>query len=100
MRYYQWRIHTLKRCAEEHKNDKTPTGCFPVSYLCKDTANLLEALEQEPTVYDLIDEIEKLKDKIRKEHNYGMDAVYGGYVIDGINAVLELLNKYETENEE
>jgi hypothetical protein len=29
-----------------------------------------------------------------------MDAVYGGYVIDGINAVLELLNKYETDKEE
>jgi hypothetical protein len=29
-----------------------------------------------------------------------MDAVYDSYVIDGINAVLELLSKYETENEE
>lgn len=99
MRYYQWRIRTLRQCAEEHKDDKTPTGCFPVSWLCEDTANLLEALEQEPTVYNIIDEIEKLKDKIRKEHNYGMDAVYGSHVIDGINAVLEMLGKH-TENEE
>ena len=100
MRYYQWRIRTLRQCAEDHKNDKTPTGCIPVSYLCKDTANILEALEKEPTVYDIIDKIEWLKDKIRKEHRYGMDAVYGGHVIDGINAVLELLNKYKTKNEE
>lgn len=100
MRYYQWHIRTLRQCAEEHKNDKTPTGCFPISYLCKDTANLLEALEQEPTVYDIIDEIEKLKTKIHNEHNYRADAVYGHDVIDGINAVLELLSKYETENEE
>ena len=100
MRNYQWHIRTLKKCAEEHKNDKTPTGCIPVSWLCKDTAAILKALNQEPTVYDIIDEIEWLKDKIYKEHHYGMDAVYGRHVIDGINAVLELLSKYETENEE
>lgn len=98
--YYQWHIRKLRQCAEEHKNDKTSIDCIPVSWLCKDTAKLLETLEQEPTIYDLIDEIEKLKDKIRKEHCYGMDAVYGGHVIDGINAVLKILSKYETENEE
>ena len=100
MRYYRKYINALKQCAKEHENDKTQTAHIIVSDLCKDTADLLNALEQEPTIYDLIDEIERLKDKIRKEHSYGADAVYGGHVIDGINAVLELLSKYETENEE
>lgn len=99
MRYYQWRIRTLKQCAEEHKNDKTPTGCLPVSYLCKDTANILERLEQEPTVGDIKYKIERLKAKIRKEHDYGMDAVYGSYVIDGMDLVLKMLDEYEGDKQ-
>ena len=44
-------------------------------------------------------EIEELKNEIRKEHNYGADAVYGGHVIDGINAVLQIFDKYKAESE-
>ena len=45
---YQIFINALRKCAKEHENDITPTGHIVVSALCKDTANLLEDLEQEP----------------------------------------------------
>ena len=44
---YKKYINALRKCAEEHINDKTPTGHIIVSDLCGDTANLLEELEQE-----------------------------------------------------
>lgn len=47
MRYYQAYISALRQCAEEHKDDKTPTAHIIVSYLCRETADLLETLEQE-----------------------------------------------------
>ena len=46
---YQKYINALRKCAKEHENDTTYTGHIIVSNLCRDTANLLEALEQEPT---------------------------------------------------
>ena len=45
---YQRYINTLRKCAKEHDNDTTYTGHIIVSGLCRDTATLLEALEQEP----------------------------------------------------
>ena len=45
---YQKYINALRKCAKEHENDRTSTGHIIVSDLCRDTANLLEALEQEP----------------------------------------------------
>lgn len=45
---YQKYINALRKCANEHKNDKTFTGHIIVSDLCQDTANLLEELEQKP----------------------------------------------------
>lgn len=44
---YQKYINALRKCAKEHENDRTFTGHIIVSDLCKDTANLLEALEQQ-----------------------------------------------------
>lgn len=44
---YQKYINALRKCAKEHENDKTFTGHVIVSDLCRDTANLLEELEQE-----------------------------------------------------
>lgn len=41
-------INALRKCANEHENDITFTGHIIVSDLCRDTANLLEALDQEP----------------------------------------------------
>ena len=48
MAEYQKYINALRKCAKEHENDRTSTGHIIVSDLCKDTANLLEELEQEP----------------------------------------------------
>ena len=48
MRDYQKYINALRKCAKEHDNDTTYTGHIIISDLCRDTANLLEALEQEP----------------------------------------------------
>ena len=45
---YQKYINALRKCAKEHANDTTYTGHIRVSDLCRDTANLLEELEQEP----------------------------------------------------
>ena len=43
---YQKYINALRQCAKEHEYDRTPTGDIIVSYLCRDVADLLEALEQ------------------------------------------------------
>lgn len=43
---YKIYINALRKCAKEHENDKTFTGQIVVSDLCRDTANLLEELEQ------------------------------------------------------
>ena len=45
---YKKYINALRKCAKEHENDKTPLGHVIVSDLCRDTANLLEEVEQEP----------------------------------------------------
>ena len=47
MRDYKKYIYALRKCAEEHDYDTTFTGNVNVSYLCRDTANLLEELIQE-----------------------------------------------------
>jgi len=43
---YQNYANALRKCAKEHENDRTPTGHVVVSDLCRDTANLLEELEE------------------------------------------------------
>lgn len=48
MTNYKPYINALRQCAKEHENDITPFAHIRVSDLCKDTANLLEELEQEP----------------------------------------------------
>lgn len=45
---YRKYINALRKCAKEHDNDTTYTGHIIISDLCRDTAILLEALEQEP----------------------------------------------------
>lgn len=48
MTEYKKYINALRKCAKEHDNDVTFTGHIIVSDLCRDTANLLEELEQQP----------------------------------------------------
>lgn len=43
---YKKYINALRKCAKEHESDTTFTGHIIVSDLCRDTADLLEALEQ------------------------------------------------------
>ncbi len=50
MKDYQKYINALRKCAKEHDNDTTYTGHIIVSDLCRDTANLLEELKQEPKI--------------------------------------------------
>ena len=45
---YKTYINALRNCAKEHENDITPFAHIRVSDLCRDTAKLLEELEQEP----------------------------------------------------
>lgn len=45
---YKKYINALRKCAKEHEDDRTSFGHIIVSDLCRDTANLLESLEQEP----------------------------------------------------
>ena len=44
---YQKYINALRKCAKEHDNDRTSFAHIRVSDLCRDTANLLEEVEQE-----------------------------------------------------
>lgn len=57
---HQKYINALRKCAKEHENDRTSTGHIIVSDLCKDTANLLESLAQEPILDKIIEEISSL----------------------------------------
>ncbi len=93
MRNYRKYINALRQCAEEHENDKTQTAHIIVSDLCKDAADLLNALEQEPTLEDVRIKIEKRKNYIQNDHSYGM---YGNHMADGMDETLEILDKYET----
>lgn len=49
---YKKYINALRKCAKEHDNDRTFTGHIIVSDLCRDTANLLEKLEQKEETDD------------------------------------------------
>ena len=47
---YKKYINALRKCAKEHENDMTFTEHIVVSDLCRDTADLLETLEQKPKI--------------------------------------------------
>jgi hypothetical protein len=67
---YQKYINALRKCAKEHANDTTYTGHIRVSDLCRDTANLLEELEQEPILDKIRAEIENMQIVYDKSANY------------------------------
>lgn len=48
MKDYRKYINALRKCAKEHEYDRRFTGHIIVSDLCRDTANLLETIEQKP----------------------------------------------------
>lgn len=61
---YKKYINALRKCANEHENDRTSTGHIIVSDLCRDTANLLEEIEQEPILNKIKAEITAYDDLI------------------------------------
>lgn len=48
MKDYQKYINALRKCAKECEYDRRFTGHIIVSDLCRDTADLLETMEQKP----------------------------------------------------
>ena len=83
---YQQYINALRKCAKEHESDRTFTGHIIVSDLCKDTANLLETLEQESFINKLC-----VSEKVC-EHDKQM-------VLDKIRAEIESLERFEIRGE-
>jgi hypothetical protein len=82
---YQKYINALRKCAKEHENCRTSTGHIIVSDLCRDTANLLETLEQEPI-------LDKIRTEIDKQKKWLLQAGYTAYnldiALDAIKAVV------------
>lgn len=92
MEEYRKYILALRKCAIEHDNDETSFAHIVVSDLCRDTANLLETLEQEPIL-----------DKIRAEiGNINLNEVAAKYedrFYGFQQEVIKILDKYKAESE-
>jgi hypothetical protein len=70
---YQKYINALRKCAKEHENDRTSTGHIIVSDLCKDTANLLEEVEQQPRWIPV-------SERMPEEHKDVLTCGLGGFI--------------------
>ena len=88
---YMKYINALRKCAKEHENDRTSFGHIIISDLCRDTANLLESLEQEPTLDKIRAEIVQGHCTINNDYDRGFN--YGLYV------TTKIIDKYKTESE-
>lgn len=94
---YQKYINALRKCANEHEFDWTPTGHIIVSDLCIDTANLLEQLEQEDILAKIRAEIAELDIKVCQQ-----------FLIEDVDKevhrayreCLGIINKYKAESED
>ena len=84
---YRKYINALRKCAKEHDNDTTYTGHIIISDLCRDTANLLEALEQEPTLEKIRAEIEQ------RPYGIANESVIRGMQYERAE-ILEIIDKY------
>lgn len=109
---FQKYISALRKCAKEHENDKTPTFNIRVSDLCRDTARLLEELEQESKT-DILDKIraEIIEEKEcayadferYKVEYLGQAWEYAYYSLPqddfrcGMERVVEIIDKYRQE---
>jgi len=89
MKNYKPYINALRQCAKEHENDITPFAHIRVSDLCRDTANLLEELEQEPV-------IDKIRSEIQEHINYNKKMNYQG-IVAGLLLTLAIIDKYKGE---
>lgn len=86
---YQKYINSLRKCAKEHDNDITSFGHIIVSYLCRDTANLLEKLEQENVLDKIRAEIEK---PLHDERCFDTADAKAQYI--ALNWCIEIIDKY------
>lgn len=112
---YRKYILALRKCAIEHNNDETSFAHIVVSDLCRDTANLLEALEQEP--YEQVKwerKLDKIRAEILDEAEYAY-ANFDQYKADilhsesdelpdddfryGMKRAVEIIDKYKAESE-
>lgn len=101
---YQKYINALRKCAKEHENDRTFTGHIIVSDLCRDTANLLEELAQEPktvTVKQLEEMYDKFQKKLWREHEdvRGDDMIEVGYAEQFLQELLMEFGCWDREVE-
>ena len=83
---YKKYINALRKCANEHEKDRTFTGHIIVSDLCRDTANLLETLKEEPV-------LDKIKAEIKEELRFCP-------FTEGLERALEIIDKHKAESEE
>lgn len=71
---YQKYINALRKCANEHENDRTFTGHIIVSDLCRDTANLLEELSSSEN-----------PNSSTTKNNLGVDCISREQAINAVN---------------
>lgn len=81
---YQKYINALRKCAKEHENDITSFGHIIVSDLCRDTANLLEKLEQENVLDKIRTEIEEYRDSLSWESKSIVEFGVINYILEQI----------------
>ena len=98
---YQKYINALRKCANEHENDRTSTGHIRVSDLCRDTADMIRDDKARIEILGKrVKELETILDKIRDEIEQITDTMgvsYNQYVskID----VLKIIDKYKADVE-
>lgn len=105
MTNYKTYINALRNCAKEHENDITPFAHIRVSDLCRDTANLLEELEQEPVIDKIREEIAEygsiwVEYKITGRRDKDIEQLVSDVLSQAKKQVLDVIDKYRGESED
>ena len=79
---YKKYINALRKCAKEHENDRTSTGHIIVADLCRDTANLLEELEQKTRWIPVSERLPKIAGIYRVTRYYPNNVMNPNYLVD------------------
>lgn len=104
MTEYQKYINALRKCAKEHATDRTFTGHIIVSDLCKDTANLLEELEQETILDKIRAEIEEKYGDYDicewfEDYDWDENNISEYRSVGVVSNILAIIDKYKAESE-
>jgi hypothetical protein len=91
---YRKYISALRKCSKEHENDRTPFENIIVSELCKDTANLLESLEQGSILDKIISEIKDIAFDWQE-----IDGEHESFMVVDLNEAIQIIDKYKAERE-